>query len=451
MFDYLTREYLGWDIYLFQKITCHTLLFILEIYLVKYFFSKKNIAKKTIFIDYSYNILMIISFIGLNILFLHYQVIQFYFNVIIIPIMIILSIFRKQLIITRVSFWIFSLSVSFLISHILAMIAGNMIFEYPSMSLNSIPINFKSLLEFVIAATLDILFIRKLKIIFNQKIETTNKINLFSLLPLIIVSSITFFFMLVFMREYTIENSISNKFGLMAICIFLSIHLCVLVLYRSFKTYFEKNAQSTVQNNSFKAELKYYENVKKAQLEMKHIRHDLRNHQILLLGMLENDEITEAKNYLHQSLNSLARAGHFYTHNFLLNYLLNEKNKNAENFGITLNVKVLLPEKLIIENDVLAIVIGNLLDNAINAVQRNTSSNKKEILVSIKSFNNNILIEVSNSFDLQEIETRKVQKLKGIGIKSIQKIVNEYGGIYKQWMEEDTYITTIALLKIYNK
>lgn len=96
-------------------------------------------------------------------------------------------------------------------------------------------------------------------------------------------------------------------------------------------------------------------------------------------------------------------------------------------------------------------MLGNLIDNSLNAVLRLSNSKDKEISLLLKQFDNNLLIEISNVFDIVELKTRKNRRFEGIGIKNVKRIVEENGGIYNQWVQDNQYIVSILLLNVYDK
>ncbi|BAN75852.1 hypothetical protein LBCZ_2684 [Lacticaseibacillus casei DSM 20011 = JCM 1134 = ATCC 393] len=81
----------------------------------------------------------------------------------------------------------------------------------------------------------------------------------------------------------------------------------------------------------------------------------------------------------------------FYTRDVVLNYLLNDKRDLADKAGIRFDIKVLLAEQINVDNDVLAILIGNLLDNALEASRRLGDSRSAKISLVIKQFDNKLL------------------------------------------------------------
>ena len=81
------------------------------------------------------------------------------------------------------------------------------------------------------------------------------------------------------------------------------------------------------------------------------------------------------------------------------------------------------------------VFLGNALDNAMEAIAKSAVEEKK-ILFSIKSSKGVVSVQVSNYFDGNvEIKDGRVQTSKtdkafhGIGLSSIRKITEKYGGM----------------------
>ncbi|MFB7158078.1 GHKL domain-containing protein, partial [Lysinibacillus sp. NPDC056232] len=170
---------------------------------------------------------------------------------------------------------------------------------------------------------------------------------------------------------------------------------------------------------------------------------------LVLLGLLDRKATEEAKDYLMSSIEGLNQQSNFYTNDSVLNYLLNEKISIAKKEQIDFKVKIFLSEKISIDNDILAIIIGNLVDNALEACIRIKRSEDNEILLVIKQFNRNLLIDISNTFVPLETNSRRNRQYEGIGVRSINALVEKNGGLYKQWIENKKYFVSIVLFDIY--
>lgn len=228
-------------------------------------------------------------------------------------------------------------------------------------------------------------------------------------------------------------------------------NICILYLYITLGNYYEKLVKTTKKKNEFESELKFFTQLKNSQCKLYSMKHDLKNQYVVLMGMLSQGDTEGAEKYLQNSIQKIEHIDYFFTNNYVLNYLLNEKISIAESNGITLNVKSFFPEKIKLDTDIFAVVLGNLIDNSLNAVLRLSNSKEKVISLLIKQFDKNLLIEISNVFDTAELQTRKNRQSEGIGIKNVKRIVEEHGGIYNQWIQDNQYIVSILLLNVYEK
>ena len=232
------------------------------------------------------------------------------------------------------------------------------------------------------------------------------------------------------------------------ICI-VYMNICICYLYFLLKSYFKKLASATTQNKVFKSELYFYKQLNQSQTELSAIKHDLKNQYLLLLGLACHDDTANIKRYLENALDSLKHTDNYYTEDYLLNFLINDKKNLADQHHIIFQAKVFLSKHSRLDSDILAILLGNLIDNAINALNRLPADQEKKINILIKQANHNLLIELTNRFDIREVTARKHRESAGIGIKNIKKIVHDHNGIYRQWVTSDIFHTSILLFDIY--
>ena len=117
----------------------------------------------------------------------------------------------------------------------------------------------------------------------------------------------------------------------------------------------------------------------------------------------------------------------------LLNGVINEKRQICEQGNIAFKIHVQLPESL--ESVEMAVALSNLLDNAIEAEQR---QEKKEISLYLEVLDQSLNLLVSNRIETSVLQenpnlrsTRKDKKGHGIGLLSVQEIVTRKQGIMK--------------------
>ncbi|USB31829.1 GHKL domain-containing protein [Paenibacillus sp. YPG26] len=269
------------------------------------------------------------------------------------------------------------------------------------------------------------------------------QMTLASLILVLILGSGT-----VVLSESTFINNPKSTLVLIAACV-IYMNICILYFYRSLGNYYKQLERATTQKIAYEAELRFFKQLKHSQAKLYAMKHDLNNQYIVLMGMLNKGDVAGAEKYLESSMQKVEHLDYFFTNNYVLNYLLNEKKSIAESHGVTFNVKSFLSDKITLDTDIIAVVLGNLIDNALNAVLRLSNPQEKEISLLIKQFDNNLLIEITNMFDPTELGTRKNRQIKGIGIKNIKRIVEENGGIYRQWVQDRQYTVSILILNVY--
>lgn len=225
------------------------------------------------------------------------------------------------------------------------------------------------------------------------------------------------------------------------------INSLVWLIYKEQELHYQEVTQIEIEKILFESKVKEFERIQQQTKEMEKFRHDLKNQSITLFSLLKNQEIQLAQEMIENNLETIDSFDTFYTNHLFMNAFLNMKNKEAQSKGIALVIKVFLPEKLTISPDILGVVIGNLLDNAFAAVSRSQFEEKRVDCI-IKFLDNNLLIEVKNHFDVLELEQRASRKELGYGIKNIQRTVENHNGIYKRWIEDETFYTSILFLGV---
>lgn len=253
-------------------------------------------------------------------------------------------------------------------------------------------------------------------------------------LPIITVPLISM--MLIFFEIYI---KTKPDFELVIISIgLLAINFLVLYLYNMLsKTFAQK-----YDNQILREKLKIYSNqidiILQSNDEVKTLRHDMKHHlnELKLLAMKGNsvaieNYIDEMYDYIHNP-NEIVSSGNLEIDS-VLNYMLQKGRKDL----LIVNTKIQIPESINHSFDII-VILGNLLENAIEA---SSQTDEKLLNVSIQLKQGVLKIEIENSFNslsLKEkrekgrtslLTTKKEKREHGIGLKSVQKIVEKYNGI----------------------
>jgi two-component system sensor histidine kinase AgrC len=415
--------------------------FMANLVVINYFFTTPNKQEKSSFI-------FLIPLIGTSFLtnLLFPEAILPVCNIILQFLAIVILTRLKRIPIQKAFFMIVLLLATMLVSDVLAsVILYKLTLFDPTQTLNL----FSHMYGSALSIFLNIIFVIIFRLFLFKNNSSSKRI--FRISVLIALSSIPLVSVIILCIFSLITVEIIPALNYLWIVIFgiIYMNLCSVYLYFELQSYFKKLFQVQLQNKEFEAEVKTFKEVRKSQAQIQAMNHDLNNRFLVVLSFLENNNISSAKNYLKIALEKNEDTQQqFYTHNYTLNYLLNEKRSQAEKFDSSFNIHVFLPKKINLDNDFIAVLLGNLLDNAINAISRLTKSDEREINLTLKLFNHKLLIELSNSFNPSEVDSRKHRKIQGIGIKNIKTIVEDNGGIYEQRINDNIYTVSIVLLNI---
>ena len=177
----------------------------------------------------------------------------------------------------------------------------------------------------------------------------------------------------------------------------------------------------------------YYENIFNKVEQTRRLRHDFRQQLILLQKyMLEQNE-KKILEYLEENISymdSLAIPN--YSNHPIINILLYYYKTLSDEEGIPMEIRASQIPHMTISDSDLSVLIGNLLENALNGA-RSTNTDAKQISVHIVTQGNMFVITVDNSFN-GKVNKKKDHYLStkeqhtGYGLSSIQQICKKYNG-----------------------
>lgn len=199
-----------------------------------------------------------------------------------------------------------------------------------------------------------------------------------------------------------------------------------------------------------------YENVKNNADSMKSLyestyslKHDLKEHFLAIETMArkgKTDEIAEyAERVMKKSLDSVQNT--VFTDNDIFNAVINTRLELCRQKGIkpVINVSNAAIEHIRAED--IAVIFGNLLDNAVEAAERTES---KFVSLEVMMQGSYVAINVENSFDPNfsdgGLKTTKSNKNEhGFGIKNVKKAVEEYDGMIDFCSEGNLFSCDVLL------
>ncbi len=192
------------------------------------------------------------------------------------------------------------------------------------------------------------------------------------------------------------------------------------------------------------------EEVNHLYLTMRGWRHDYHNHMQSLKAYLTKQQYDEAYTYLNSLENDLDDITQIVTTgNVKVDAILNSKFSLALNNNIQLDFKATVPEHLDISDLDLCVLIGNLVDNAVEAcyvleekdrfIRFYMGTYKQQFYLTLTNATN----EVVRKLDEEYITTKRGNH--GHGLKRINNVVEKYNGMINRKNEPGVFVTEIML------
>lgn len=182
--------------------------------------------------------------------------------------------------------------------------------------------------------------------------------------------------------------------------------------------------------------------------------HDMNNHIICLKNMADNSDVEGIEKYLGNITETISRLDlKIKTGNSISDAIINEKYNIAMSEKIEFLCDFILPKELSIEPIDLCVILGNALDNAIEACRRINDASIHKI-ISIKSYikGSYLIMEFSNStnekirYNRNKIMTIKSDKFNhGIGILNMKESIKKYNGVLDIIQEKNKVIITVMM------
>lgn len=255
----------------------------------------------------------------------------------------------------------------------------------------------------------------------------------------------------IILGEIIVELSGDNQklamVGLSAICL---IDVSTYYIYDKInEMYLQK-----LERKSFKQRMEMYENqlelIEQSQKKIRSLRHDMKKHMLLIQSYIDNQDYSKALQYIKEVDDYVTVSGQYIcTGNREIDAILNYMLARAERNGCTIEKDIQVPDNVFMEKMDLNILLGNLLDNALEALEKvtepylyiNMKYKKGIFTLKIKNSYNGVIVKQGEHY----ISGKRDREYHGIGLQNVNEIVKKYDGHIKIETTEDMFKVAIML------
>lgn len=201
------------------------------------------------------------------------------------------------------------------------------------------------------------------------------------------------------------------------------------------------------------AQVKQYEFVVQANNDIRRFRHDFENIRLGLVGHLHNSDVNGALELLDRCERAIHNDEYIFytTGNLIADALLSEKRMNAKSISVDILFEGEIPFSGISSFD-LCVILGNLLDNALEACTAIEGENRAPICISSVINNGFWTLTITNPVARKAkikgiiIPTSKKDIINhGIGLFSIQNAILKYNGTMNLFCSDDVFTAEVIL------
>ena len=257
---------------------------------------------------------------------------------------------------------------------------------------------------------------------------------------------------------YFIDVHVNGRhlLGLASLGALLYINVVIFVILKVLGCESEKINKYKNANVQLELQQKHYKEMLEKNHQVRGLWHDMNNHVITMQYLIKNQACDEIEDYLcqfHQLLQNAAvlnRSG-----NHVVDALLNYKIKVATDYQISFDHYIAIPENLKMNSIDLSIILGNVLDNAIEGCLRDCRQiQDKRIKFNMYYKRESLLIDIENTIDEKTIKksghnmvsSKKMDASQcGYGISNVKQVLKNYEGNMVTQVLDDRFKCTILI------
>ncbi|WP_322385980.1 sensor histidine kinase [Clostridium perfringens] len=233
-----------------------------------------------------------------------------------------------------------------------------------------------------------------------------------------------------------ITSKLLYRVNISTLIIAINLAIVHFIMYKKYKEY-KFDFKLKILERQLNYQKKYYEKVMDNYDEAKKAFHDMNNHIIVIKYFLENKDYNNMNEYIKSlSKKIVTNNDKNICKNKIINAICVEKSDICKSEEINISFDIVINKELNIDDLDLCIIVGNLIDNAIEACEKiNNKKIQKVIQVSSRVYLNQIYIKVINSknnklkkHNCKFLTSKKDKKNHGIGLENVKESVYKNDG-----------------------
>ncbi len=250
---------------------------------------------------------------------------------------------------------------------------------------------------------------------------------------------------------YTLDDHPDNIPGVVMFIIAMFMSYVIIMRYMSSEA---RRTSLYWQNRLFGSYIEGLETehylVEKFEKNLRILRHDIRHYSGMIDSLLDQGAYSEIKK-VTEHINSVAEENKFtrYCDNLIVNTMFSSLMEKARSLEVEMQCGISVPAEIPVDSYAFAMVIANLMENAINCV-RNLEKHRRIVKAKIRCEPDFLLIDIKNEyedkidFDVQTgLPRSRRGKDHGMGMQSAQAFSDMINGSIGCYCEDNIFHITL--------
>jgi hypothetical protein len=300
---------------------------------------------------------------------------------------------------------------------------------------------------------IQIVFLFIIYLYFKKPYREMLKLVSNKVINIISIYSIIIFLFLIKNYDITIYKTFNNYKtfnSLLFIIIIILSNVIIFIAISSVNRNIELEYKFKIIDTQVELQKQNYKTLNKSIENYYEFKHDIRHHLLVIKSMLDAQNYIAATEYFDKlNENEIRQNVGVVCKNFTIDSILKHYISITMQYNVDFKVNANIPQDISIDNLDLSIVIGNCVENSIEACNNIVDKSKKFIDLKAEIIGSNLVIKIKNSFNGQIkkegsiIKTSKSGEGHGIGLSNVR--TEKYNGYFTVKYNDNEFEVCIVM------
>ena len=262
-------------------------------------------------------------------------------------------------------------------------------------------------------------------------------------IPLVVGQLFSIFAEALLLQLSIYENISAFYIAIYSACL-LYINLVICFYTETIKTAYNERHMRELAEQQLQIQVSYYEKEQQARDATRALWHDIKKYTNATQDLFQHGDMENAVQSLQQATTALSEIHQTVdVGNAVVNGILERALEQVQNQGISLDFDVWVSDQLTISAVDLYIIMGNTIDNAIEACQQVPAADSPTISLTLRQQNHTLFYAIDNPIPAKQ--GKKPGDVHGYGIRNVKNCVAKYHGMTTVSKQDGVFSVQIQL------